>query len=1262
MANVIRIFVEKREGFDVEARQMLADLRDNMGMTQLRALRILNRYDVEGLSASEFARARGAVFSEPNADVVYDETLPLEPGWQVFAMEYLPGQYDQRADSAAQCVQLLTQGERPRVLTARVICLKGELSPADVERIQQYLVNPVESRLASLDKPETLDMTSARPADVARVAGFISMKAEEVEAYWKSMGFAMSPEDLLFCQRYFRDEERRDPTVTELRVIDTYWSDHCRHTTFLTRLESIEVEPGALSGAIETALQAYMEARREVYGGRIGQKNVSLMDMATMGMRMLKKQGRIPDLDESEEINACSIEVPVSITRPDGETVTEQWLVQFKNETHNHPTEIEPFGGAATCLGGAIRDPLSGRAYVYQAMRATGSGDPRVSLGDTLPGKLPSRKITTGAAAGYSSYGNQIGLATGQVAEIYDPGYVAKRLEIGAVVGASPKENVVRGVPAAGDIVVLLGGRTGRDGCGGATGSSKAHTSESIDTCGAEVQKGNPPTERKLQRLFRDPQVSRMIKRCNDFGAGGVCVAIGELAPGLDIELDRVPKKYEGLDGTELAISESQERMAVVLEGTDVAAFIQAAEKENLEATVVAAVTEEPRLRMTWREDTVVDISRAFLDTNGVTQTAKAVVTAPDPSADYREAIPAGLAVIPLRDAFRENLRRIEVACQKGLCERFDASIGAATVNMPFAGRYQMTPEEGMVAKLPVFEGETDDATAMAYGFIPGISKWSPFHGAAYAVMVSLAKLAAMGAAPLDARLTFQEYFERLREDPRRWGKPAAALLGAFLAQKEMGVPSIGGKDSMSGSFNDLDVPPTLVSFALSMTKASRTGSAAFRKAGSLVAFLPLPVDEKTRLPRWKEAGELLDEVAKLVRFGVVNAASVVGEGGVAAAVAKMCFGNRIGFAFNHDVDRRTLFAPLAGSLVLELREGDMCLEGVEYTLIGTTIDRPEIVLDGEEMELDGLTEAWMRPLESVFPNRPAGDAPMPVNVPLYRTRETRAPAVKAAKPRVFIPVFPGTNCEYDTARAFQRAGAETEVLVVRNLSAAAIEETIGRMEAAVRRAQIVMLPGGFSGGDEPDGSGKFIATTFRNPRLADALSDLLGHRDGLMLGICNGFQALIKLGLLPYGEIRDLSPADPTLTFNTLGRHVSRMVYTRVTSVKSPWLAGCEAGTVHAVPVSHGEGRFFADEETVRRLAENGQIATQYVSPEGVPSGDILWNPNGSVCGVEGITSPDGRILGKMGHSERQGTDLYKNVPGEKDQRLFASGVAYFR
>ena len=1256
MSSVIRVYVEKREGFDVEARHMLADLKDNLGIRELEALRLLNRYDIQGLTEEEFRQARGTVFSEPNADKVYDEEFPLGDGWKVFAMEYLPGQYDQRADSAAQCVQLLTQGERPQVLTARVVCLKGRLSDEQFHRIQGYLVNPVESRVASLSKPETLDMTAERPTDVARVSGFTAMDEETLNGYWKQMGFAMTPADLAFCRDYFRDEEKRDPTVTELRVIDTYWSDHCRHTTFLTRLTDIEVEKSALTRAIEEALSAYLEARREVYGERESQKDVCLMDMAVLGAKLLKKQGKVPDLDESDEINACSIQVPVTI---DGRT--EQWLVQFKNETHNHPTEIEPFGGAATCLGGAIRDPLSGRAYVYQAMRVTGSGDPRLSLEKTIPGKLPTRKITTGAASGYSSYGNQIGLATGQVAELYDPGYAAKRLEIGAVIGASPKANVVRGVPAPGDVIVLLGGRTGRDGCGGATGSSKAHTSESIDTCGAEVQKGNPPTERKIQRLFRNGDVSRLIKRCNDFGAGGVCVAIGELVDGLDIDLDSVPKKYDGLDGTELAISESQERMAVVLDPKDVEKFIAASAEENLEATPVAVVKADPRLTMNWRGDRVVDISRAFLNTNGVTQTAQARITAPDPDGEYRTAIPSGLAVIPLPQAFEENLERLEVASQKGLVERFDASIGAATVNMPYAGKYQLTPEEGMAAKLPVGAGETDDVTAMTYGFIPGISRWSPFHGAAFAVTTSLSKLAAMGVDPFRARLTFQEYFERLRDVPERWGKPAAALLGAFLAQKELGVPSIGGKDSMSGSFEQLDVPPTLVSFAVGMGKASQIGTAAFRKEGSLVAYLPLPVNADTRLPDWPRVRELLDEVAKLVQFGVISSASVVREGGVAAAVARMCFGNKIGFAFNRGIDRVTLFAPLAGSLVVELKEGDMCLEGLDYTLLGTTVEEPAVIIDGETLPLDDLIERWLSPLDPVFPVDPPEEPDMTVEVPLYIQRYAEAPAIRAAKPRVFIPVFPGTNCEYDTARCFERAGAEPEVLVVKNLTAAGIEETIRRMEEAIRRSQMVMLPGGFSGGDEPDGSGKFIATVFRSPRIADAVTDLLNNRDGLMLGICNGFQALIKLGLVPYGRIVDISEDDPTLTFNTLGRHISRMVYTRVTSVKSPWLAGCEPGEIHCVPISHGEGRFVAPEAVLRTLASNGQIATQYVDPDGHPSTEGTWNPNGSFCAIEGITSPDGRVLGKMGHSERHGENLYKNVPGSKDQKLFESGVKYF-
>ena len=1256
MENVIRIFVEKREGFDVEASGICADLRENLGISSLQGVRVLNRYDVEGISPEAFEKAVKTVFSEPNADTVYYEKAPIDDGYTVFATEYLPGQYDQRADSAAQCVQLLTQGERPRIAFARVICLKGNISQEQLNKIKGYLINPVESRQASLEKPSTLLVTPEPPMPVKVVVGFIKMDAAAVAAYWKKQGFAMSVEDLIFCQTYFRDTEHRDPTVTELKVIDTYWSDHCRHTTFLTKLEKVEVEKGALSHVLESALAAYHDARKTVYGDRIDQKNVTLMDMATMGMRLLKKQGMIPDLDESDEINACSIEVPVTI---DGKT--EQWLVQFKNETHNHPTEIEPFGGAATCLGGAIRDPLSGRSYVYQAMRVTGSGDPRVSLQNTLPGKLPTRKITLGAAAGYSSYGNQIGLATGQVTEIYDPGYVAKRLEIGAVVGASPKENVRRAQPAEGDIIVLLGGRTGRDGCGGATGSSKAHTSESIDVCGAEVQKGNPPTERKIQRLFRNAELSKMIKRCNDFGAGGVCVAIGELAPGLKINLDAVPKKYDGLDGTELAISESQERMAVVIAPEDVERFIALSQQENLEATPVAVVTSDDRLTMSWQNDTIVNLSRAFLDTNGVTQTANALLPVPDKSTDYRTAIPAGLAVVALHKAFVENLQRLEVAGQQGLIERFDASIGAGTVNMPLAGKYQLTPEDGMVAKIPVLQGETDDATAMTHAFIPGISRWSPFHGAAYAVTTSLAKLAALGADPTKARLTFQEYFPQVRNVASRWGQPAAALLGAFTAQKGFGVPSIGGKDSMSGSFNDMDVPPTLVSFALAHTKASQTGTCAFRKGGSLVALISLPVDSKTLLPDYAKARDLYAQIALLVQQGVISAASAVQEGGVAASVAKMCFGNRVGFSFKKDLSRVTLFAPLCGSLVIELKEGDVCLEGMDYTLIGSTLDTPQIIIDDTAMDIDELIRKWQAPLENVFPHTAQDKAVMTPAVVLHAERNEAKPTVSIARPRVFIPVFPGTNCEYDTARAFAKAGAEPDVLVVRNLTASDIEQTIEKMEKSIRQAQIIMLPGGFSGGDEPDGSGKFISTTFRNPRLAEAVHDLLHNRDGLMLGICNGFQALIKLGLVPYGEIRELNENDPTLTFNTIGRHISRMVYTRVASVKSPWLSGCEAGDIHAIPISHGEGRFVADEETMRQLIAGGQIATQYVNPEGIPAEDGVWNPNGSVCAVEGITSPDGRVLGKMGHSERLGSNICKNVPGNKDQHLFESGVKYF-
>ena len=1257
MSRVIRIFVEKKPGFDIEAGHIMADLRENLGMTAIEDLRYLNRYDISGLSQEEFQQARGTILSEPNVDQVYDEEFPAPEGYRVFAMEYLPGQYDQRADSAAQCVQLLTQGERPQVLTARVVAVKGNITDEQFEKIQSYLVNPVESRIASLDKPESLDMQAEVPPDVARVKGFIGWNGEELKNYYGSMGFAMTLEDLAFCQEYFRDTEHRDPTVTELRVIDTYWSDHCRHTTFLTRLEQVEIEKGALSGAIEEALKAYYDARDTVYG-KDTSRPVSLMDMALVGMKLLRKEGKIPDLDVSEEINACSIQVPVTI---DGET--QQWLVQFKNETHNHPTEIEPFGGAATCLGGAIRDPLSGRAYVYQAMRVTGSGDPRTSFEDTMPGKLPSRKITTGAASGYSSYGNQIGLATGQVTELYDPGYMAKRMEIGAVIGASPKENVIRETPMPGDAIVLLGGRTGRDGCGGATGSSKAHTEQSIETCGAEVQKGNPPTERKIQRLFRDGEVAKLIKRCNDFGAGGVCVAIGELADGLTVDLDRVSKKYEGLDGTELAISESQERMAVVLDPKDVPAFLQAAHQENLEAQQVAEVTENPRLKMNWRGDLIVDLSREFLNTNGVTQRAKAKITAVDPAEDYRHLAPKALRDLPVGKAFEENLKRLEVCSQKGLSERFDSSIGAGTVLMPFSGKYQLTPEEAMVAKIPLLKGETDDATAMSYGYIPGISRWSPFHGAAYAVVESLSKLLAVGADPAAARLTFQEYFERLHDVPERWGKPAAALLGAFTAQVNMGNPAIGGKDSMSGSFEALDVPPTLVSFAVAMTKASKTVSACFRKAGSQAWMVPVPENPETHLPAWDKLKAVYAKIYEMMGKNQILSASVVREGGAAAAVCRMCFGNQMGFQFAGDPDQKTLFAPLSGSLVLELKDDSDTtgLETLGASVLGAVCGEPVILIGSERLSLAALTEAWEKPLEKVFPTRAETKAYF-CQVPLYSERNQKAPAVQYAKPRVFIPAFPGTNCEVDTARAFERAGAKADVLIVKNLTPADIEETIEAMVKAIQNAQIIMLPGGFSGGDEPDGSGKFIATTFRNPRVAEAVSELLEKRDGLMLGICNGFQALIKLGLVPYGRITQIQENDPTLTFNTLGRHVSRMVYTRVTSVKSPWLMGAEAGQIHTVPVSHGEGRFVADAQTVARLMANGQIATQYVDLEGNPSMDIQWNPNGSVCAIEGITSPDGRILGKMGHSERQGENLYGNVPGEKDQQSFASGVRYFK
>ncbi len=1255
MGTVKRIFVEKRPGFDVEALNLLADFQNNLGLKNVEKVRIINRYDISGLDGENFEKAKNTIFSEANVDIVYDENLPEDKDFRIFATEYLPGQYDQRADSAAQCVQLLTQGERPVVVSAKLVAVKGSITESEFAKIKGYIINPVESRLASEEKPESLDMKADVPDDVAVVEGFTLWNGDEMKNYFDSMGFAMTLSDLEFCRDYFRDTEHRDPTVTELRVIDTYWSDHCRHTTFLTRLEEIKTEKGALSKAIEDALRLYYESRDEVYG-KDTEKDVSLMDMALIGMKLLKKRGLIPDLDQSDEINACSIEVPVTI---DGKT--EKWLVQFKNETHNHPTEIEPFGGAATCLGGAIRDPLSGRAYVYQAMRVTGSADPTVPFEKTMEGKLPSRKITTGAAAGYSSYGNQIGLATGQVTELYDSGYAAKRLEIGAVIGASPKENVVRDTPVPNDVIVLLGGRTGRDGCGGATGSSKAHTTESIETCGAEVQKGNPPTERKIQRLFRNKTVSSMIKRCNDFGAGGVCVAIGELADGLTVDLDKVTKKYEGLDGTELAISESQERMAVVLDPSDVRKFIEEADKENLEATAVAVVTEDPRLTMKWRGKTIVDLSREFLNTNGVTQTSKAFISAPDIDKCYRSQAPEVLRNMDSGEAFKANLSRLEVCSQKGLCERFDSSIGASTVLMPFGGFTQLTPEDAMAAKIPLLDGETDDATAMSYGYIPGISRWSPFHGAAYAVVESLSKLLAIGADPLTARLTFQEYFERLHDVPSRWGKPAAALLGSLVAQINLGLPSIGGKDSMSGSFEDLDVPPTLVSFAVAMTKASKTVSAAFKKSGSRVVYVPVPENKETLLPDWEALKAMYRSVYRLMNTGKVLAALTVREGGAAAAAAKMSFGNKIGFRFAKELTNDELFAPLSGSLVLELADGAQLDSSITVYELGTTEDNGKITVNGSVFEIDELIEEWTKKLEGVFPTK-AVCPETKCDVPLYNKRSGLSPTIKTAKPKVFIPVFPGTNCEVDTARAFKKAGAEPELLIVRNLTPSAIEETIEEMVKLINQSQIIMLPGGFSGGDEPDGSGKFIATTFRNPRVSEAVNTLLKKRDGLMLGICNGFQALIKLGLVPYGEITELKENDPTLTFNTVGRHISRMAYTRVTSVKSPWFSSVNAGDMFAVPISHGEGRFVADDDVLKRLIENGQIATQYVDPTGSVASDIEYNPNGSICAIEGITDPDGRVLGKMGHSERKGDNLYFNVPFEKDQKIFESGVNYFK
>ena len=1248
MAEIKRIYVEKKEGCNIEASQLLADIKENLGLTNLTGLRILNRYDVEDIADDVFEAASKTIFSEPPVDYIYNETFEMAEDETAFSMEYLPGQYDQRADSAMQCIQIISGDDKAVVASAKTYVLKGKLSTEDVEKIKHYCINPVDSREASMEKPATLKMDLTIPTTVETIDGFVDMDEKALLDYRKSLGLAMSEADIIFCQKYFRDTEKRNPTITEIRVIDTYWSDHCRHTTFATHINDVTFEDGKYKNVVENVYKMYLDEKKSL--GR-EQKPVCLMDIATTGMRALRAQGKLDNFDESEEINACSIVVPVDV---DG--VEEDWLVMFKNETHNHPTEIEPFGGAATCLGGAIRDPLSGRSYVYQAMRVTGAGDPTVPVADTLQGKLPQRKIVTSAAHGYSSYGNQIGLATGQVAEIYDEGYVAKRMEIGAVIAAAKKENVIRERPDAGDIIILTGGRTGRDGCGGATGSSKEHNEDSILTCGAEVQKGNAPTERKLQRLFRNPEVSKMIRRCNDFGAGGVSVAIGELADGLEINLDLVPKKYEGLDGTELAISESQERMAVVVKADKADSFIKYANEENLEATVVAKVTDDRRLKMFWNGNDIVNISRDFLDTNGAVQNTDIYVEEP---ANKPEKI---VNKADLKAQWLENLSQLNVACQKGLVERFDSTIGAGTILMPFGGKNQMTPAEVMAAKIPLLKGETTTGTLMSYGYNPTVAKWSPFHSAVYAVVESVAKIVAGGGDYDSVRLTFQEYFERLGEDSHRWGKPFSALLGAYLAQIELGTAAIGGKDSMSGTFKDLDVPPTLVSFAVDPVKMYNVISPEFKNAGNTIVKVSVSYDEND-LPVFDELKKNFVKISELVKESKIVSAATIGVGGIAAAVTKMAFGNDIGAVINEE----DLFNYNYGSFVLELAcdkaEAEKLFAGYNFAVIGNTTSEKSIVANGVTIDLDEALNIWIKPLEKIFPTKYLEEVKKAdIEIKPFNVVEKKFSGKGIAAPRVLIPVFPGNNCEYDTKRAFEKAGAVADTLVVTNLKTQWLEESIDKMVDMIHNSQSIMIPGGFSAGDEPEGSGKFIAAVFRNPKVKEAVMDLLKNRDGLMLGICNGFQALIKLGLVPFGEIRDMEENSPTLTFNTIGRHISCLADTKIVSNKSPWLWNSNVGDIHKVAFSHGEGRFMADEAVIKALAENNQIATQYVDPNGNPTFDIRYNPNGSLYAIEGITSPDGRVLGKMGHSERMGNGVFKNVPGEKDQKIFLSGVQYFK
>lgn len=1251
MSNVKRVYVEKKPDFAVQAKDLRHEIKHYLGVQAVTGVRVLIRYDVENVSDDTFEKACNGVFAEAPVDMLYRETFPMNEGAHTFSVESLPGQFDQRADSAEQCVRFIKEDETPVIRTATTYVIEGAVTDEDMEAIKHHCINPVDSRETGLEKPETLVTVFDEPADVKVFDGFKEMAEADLKELYDSLGLAMTFKDFLHIQKYYGNEEHRDPTMTEIRVLDTYWSDHCRHTTFSTELKNVKFDEGDCKEPIENTYKQYLKDHSEIFAGR-EDKFVCLMDLALMAMRKLKREGKLQDQEESDEINACSIVVPIKV---DG--VEEEWLINFKNETHNHPTEIEPFGGAATCLGGAIRDPLSGRTYVYQAMRVTGAADPTVSVKDTLKGKLPQKKLVRGAAKGYSSYGNQIGLATGAVKEIYHPDYVAKRMEIGAVMGAAPRRAVIRETSDPGDIIILLGGRTGRDGCGGATGSSKVHTEESIETCGAEVQKGNPPTERKIQRLFRREEVSKLIKKCNDFGAGGVSVAIGELADGLRVDLDKVPKKYAGLDGTEIAISESQERMAVVVDPKDVAEFLAYAEEENLEATEVAVVTESPRLVLVWRGNEIVNLSRAFLDTNGAHQETDVEVEIPS----MKDSVFTRDEVADVKEKWMNTLRDLNVCSQKGLVEMFDGSIGAGSVFMPHGGKYQMTETQTMVAKVPVMNGTTDAVSMMSYGFDPYLSSWSPYHGAIYAVVESVAKIVASGGDYSKIRFTFQEYFRRMTEEPKRWSQPFAALLGAYDAQLGFGLPSIGGKDSMSGTFQDIDVPPTLVSFAVDMATENEVITPELKKAGNKLVWVRAERNGYD-LPVYAQLMEQYGRFADDIHSGKIVSAYALDRHGIIAAVSKMAFGNGMGVKLEHNLDARDAFAPAFGDLVAEVPADQVGNLSVTYTVIGEVTDEAAFTYGDTVITLKDAESAWTEPLEKVFATKSAASNDEKIEERLYHASDVHICSHKIGQPTVFIPVFPGTNCEYDSGKAFERAGAKVITKVFRNLDAEGIRESVNEFEKAIGQAQMIMFPGGFSAGDEPDGSAKFFATAFQNAKIKEAVEKLLNERDGLALGICNGFQALIKLGLVPYGKIVGQTDDSPTLTYNTIGRHISKMVYTKVVTNKSPWLQEAILGGVYTNPASHGEGRFVAGEEWIEKLFANGQIATQYCNPEGNINMDEEWNINGSYRAIEGITSPDGRVLGKMAHSERRGDSVAINIYGEQDLKIFESGVKYFK